>query len=325
MTLNRSLLASVVALLLGVGVVNVVTSGTLLSLFTQAIVYAVFALGIGVLLKQNGMVSFGHALYFGSAGYLLGILLQLQVASAEALIVLTLLIILVIGFVFGLIIVRVPGVAFGMLTLAIGQMFYLTASRARGFTGGADGMNIDWPSTLFGMSVSQILKPANMFLICWVTLIVVMFLVAWLLRSRFGAITEAVRDNEERARFIGISTLLPRAAVYALSALITGIAGVLSALNTGFVSPENLHWSLSGMALMMVVVGGFKVLWGPALGAVVYFMFKDVLGDYATHWMTIFGVVLIAVIVFSPTGIAGALMRLVSGQPATDRQAVRGH
>ncbi len=325
MTLNRSLLASVVALLLGVGVVNVVTSGTLLSLFTQAIVYAVFALGIGVLLKQNGMVSFGHALYFGSAGYLLGILLQLQVASAEALIVLTLLIILVIGFVFGLIIVRVPGVAFGMLTLAIGQMFYLTASRARGFTGGADGMNIDWPSTLFGMSVSQILKPANMFLICWVTLIVVMFLVAWLLRSRFGAITEAVRDNEERARFIGISTLLPRAAVYALSALITGIAGVLSALNTGFVSPENLHWSLSGMALMMVVVGGFKVLWGPALGAVVYFMFKDVLGDYATHWMTIFGVVLIAVIVFSPTGIAGALMRLVSGQPAADRQAVRGH
>ena len=325
MTLNRSLLASLVALLLGVGVVNVVTSGTLLSLFTQAIVYAVFALGIGVLLKQNGMVSFGHALYFGSAGYLLGILLQLQVASAETIILLTLLIITVIGFIFGLIIVRVPGVAFGMLTLAIGQMFYLTASRARGFTGGADGMNIDWPSTLFGMPVSQILKPGTMFFISWTTLVVVMFLVGCLLRSRFGAITEAVRDNEERARFIGISTLLPRASVYALSALITAVAGVLSALNTGFVSPENLHWSLSGMTLMMVVVGGFKVLWGPALGAVVYFIFKDILGDYATHWMTIFGVVLIAVIVFSPTGIAGALMRWVSDKPAAGKQTVRGH
>ena len=325
MTLNRSLLASVVALLFGVGVVSVVSSGTVLSLFTQAIVYAVFALGIGVLLKQNGMVSFGHALYFGSAGYLLGILLQLQVASAETLIVLTLLIIAVIGFVFGLIIVRVPGVAFGMLTLAIGQMFYLTASRARGFTGGADGMNIDWPSSLFGFSVSHILKPGTMFLICWTTLVVVIFLVSCLLRSRFGAITEAVRDNEERARFIGISTLLPRASVYALSALITGVAGVLSALNTGFVSPENLHWSLSGMTLMMVVVGGFKVLWGPALGAVVYFMFKDVLGDYATHWMTIFGVVLIAVIVFSPTGIAGAIMRLTSGKPASGSKPAHGH
>ncbi len=325
MTFNRSLLVSVLALLLGVGVVSLVSSGTVLSLFTQAIVYAVFALGIGVLLKQNGMVSFGHALYFGSAGYLLGILLQLQVASAETIVVLTLFIITVIGFIFGLIIVRVPGVAFGMLTLAIGQMFYLTASRARGFTGGADGMNIDWPSTLFGMPVSQILKPGAMFLISWTTLVVVMFLVACLLRSRFGAITEAVRDNEERARFIGISTLLPRASVYALSALISAVAGVLSALNTGFVSPENLHWSLSGMTLMMVVVGGFKVLWGPALGAVVYFIFKDILGDYANHWMTIFGVVLIAVIVFSPTGIAGALMSWVSDKPTAGKQPVRGH
>lgn len=325
MTLNRSVLASALALLLGVGVVSTVSSGTVLSLFTQAIVYAVFALGIGVLLKQNGMVSFGHALYFGAAGYLLGILLQMQVASAETIIVLTLVLITVIGFIFGLIIVRVPGVAFGMLTLAIGQMFYLTASRARGFTGGADGMNIDWPSTLFGFPVSQILKPGTMFLVCWTTLIMVMFLVACLLRSRFGAITEAVRDNEERARFIGISTLLPRASVYALSALITAIAGVLSALNTGFVSPENLHWSLSGMALMMVVVGGFKVLWGPALGAVVYFIFKDILGDYANHWMTIFGVVLIAVIVFSPTGIAGALMSWVSGKPVAGKQPARSH
>jgi branched-chain amino acid transport system permease protein len=325
MTFNRSLLATVLALLLGVAVVSGVTSGTVLSLFNQAIVYAVFALGIGVLLKQNGMVSFGHALYFGSAGYLLGILLQLQLASAETIIVLTLLIITVTGFVFGLIIVRVPGVAFGMLTLAIGQMFYLTASRARGFTGGADGMNIDWPSTLFGIPLSQIVKPGTMFLISWTTLVIVMFLVACLLRSRFGAITEAVRDNEERARFIGISTLLPRASVYALSALITAIAGVLSALNTGFVSPENLHWSLSGMALMMVVVGGFKVLWGPALGAVVYFIFKDILGDYATHWMTIFGVVLIAVIVFSPTGIAGALMNWLFDKPKAGKQAAHGH
>jgi branched-chain amino acid transport system permease protein len=325
MTFNRSVWVSALALLLGVGVVTVVSSGTVLSLFTQAIVYAVFALGIGVLLKQNGMVSFGHALYFGSAGYLLGILLQLQVASAETIIFLTLFIITAIGFIFGLIIVRVPGVAFGMLTLAIGQMFYLTASRARGFTGGADGMNIDWPSTLFGLPVSQILKPGTMFLISWTTLVVVMFLVACLLRGRFGAITEAVRDNEERARFIGISTLLPRAAVYALSALITAVAGVLSALNTGFVSPENLHWSLSGMTLMMVVVGGFKVLWGPALGAVVYFIFKDILGDYATHWMTIFGVVLIAVIVFSPTGIAGALMSWVSGKSTTGSRPAHGH
>jgi branched-chain amino acid transport system permease protein len=205
MTLNRSLLASVLALLLGVAVVSGVTSGTVLSLFNQAIVYAVFALGIGVLLKQNGMVSFGHALYFGSAGYLLGILLQLQLASAETIIVLTLLIITVTGFVFGLVIVRVPGVAFGMLTLAIGQMFYLTASRARGFTGGADGMNIDWPSTLFGMPVSQILKPGTMFLVSWTTLVIVMFLVACSPNNEPVKIAEPQRKALEKAKEVAVS------------------------------------------------------------------------------------------------------------------------
>lgn len=324
--LVRSLLIALAALVVGGAVALLVSSGTLLSLFTQAIVYALFALGVGVLLRQNGMISFGHGLYFGGAAYLVGILLQLQLMPAELAIVAALLAVTIVALLFGLVIVRVPGVAFGMLTLAIGQMFYLTASRARGVTGGADGMNIDWPSTLFGVPMSALLKPATLFMLSWGALIVVMFLLAALMRSRFGGITEAVRDNEERARFIGISTVLPRAAVYALSALVSGVAGVLSALNTGFVSPESLHWSLSGMTLMMVVVGGFKAQWGPALGAVVYFLFKDLLGDYATHWMSIFGAALIAVIVFSPTGIAGALERLVKGKGASHAaHAPKGH
>lgn len=314
MSIQRIGLSTLGALALGVAVTALVSSGTVLSLLTQAIIYAVFATGVGLLLRQNGMVSFGHALFFGVSGYSVGIILQLQLMPAEAAIALTLIGMTVLAFVMGLVIVRVPGVAFGMLTLAVGQMFFLTASRSRGLTGGADGMNVDWPSTLFGVSTSQLLKPASMFLICWTTLIVVLLLLALLLRSRFGSITEAVRDNEERARFIGIRTLLPRAAVYALSAAVTGVAGLLSALNTGFISPENLHWSVSGIALMMVVVGGYKALWGPALGAIIYFLAKDVLGDHATHWMAIFGVTLITVIVFSPTGIAGVLERLLKGK-----------
>ena len=100
--------------------------------------------------------------------------------------------------------------------------------------------------------------------------------------------------------------------MFALSAGVTAIGGVLSALNTSFVSPESLHWSVSGVALMMVVVGGTKALWGPALGAIVYFLVKDVLGDYASHWMAIFGIGLIVVIVFAPEGISGALLRLTA-------------
>ena len=321
MTPTRLFSSAAVALVLGTAIALLVGSGTLLSLMTQATIYAVFALGVGLLLRQNGMVSFGHALFFGSGGYIVAILLQLKAVPAEAAVLIAVLGLTAFAFVIGLVIVRVPGVAFGMLTLAVGQMAYLTASRSRGLTGGADGMSVDWPATLFGMPTSVLLKPAGMMLLSWSVLVLLLLGLALLLRTRFGAITEATRDNEERARFIGIQTLLPRAAVYALSAGVTSVAGVLAALNTGFVSPESLHWSLSGVALMMVVVGGTRVLWGPALGAVVYFLAKDVLGDYAQHWMAIFGAALIIVIVFAPEGLSGILLRLTTGRRAGVRRA----
>ena len=310
MTFTQVAIRAALALGCGGAIALLVGSETILSLLAQATIYAVFATGIGLLLRQNGSVSFGHALFFGGAGYGLAILLKLQAVPAEAAIFLTLLTITVFAFLVGLAIVRVPGIAFGMVTLAMGQMAFLSMSRARGFLGGADGLSVEWPDTVFGVAQSVLFKPVTMFMVSWVTLVVVIAALAVLLSTRFGSITEAVRDNEERARFIGIATLLPRAAIYALSALVTAIGGVLAALNTGFISPESLHWSLSGMTLMMVIVGGFKALWGPALGAVVYFMFKDIVGDYATHWMSIFGVVLIAVIVFAPHGIAGLLQNL---------------
>lgn len=323
MTLVQLLLSAAGALAVGVAVALGVASGTVLSLLTQATIYAIFALGVGLLLRQNGMVSFGHALYFGASGYVVAILLQLKAMPAEWAVLVAVAGLTVLAFVIGLVIVRVPGVAFGMLTLAVGQMAYLTASRSRGLTGGADGMSIDWPSTLFGLPISLVTRPASLLLISWGALVLALLLLALLLRSRFGDITEAVRDNEERARFIGIRTLLPRAAVYALSATVTSLAGVLAALNTGFISPESLHWSLSGVALMMVVVGGTRVLWGPALGAAVYFLAKDVLGDHAQHWMAIFGIALIVVIVFAPEGLSGFVQRLWTRRPGSPDRTVR--
>lgn len=316
MSLTRITYLSLLALLGGVAIAFLTSSSSLLGMFAQAVIYAIFALGVGVLLRQNGLVSFGHALYFGAAGYGMGVILALDLVSAELAIPLVLLAIGVLAFLIGLVIVRVPGIAFGMLTLAIGQMAYLLATRARGITGGADGMGINWPATLFGVPQSVLLKPVNLFLIAWVLMVVVTFVLLCILKTRFGSITEAIRDNEERARFIGITTTVPRAAVYAMSAVVTGVAGLLSSLNTGFVSPESLHWSVSAITLLMVVVGGFKRPVGPIVGAVIYFLFKDLLGEYATHSMAIFGAALILVIVFAPDGITGAVERLFTRRRA---------
>lgn len=317
MSFSRMVFLSLLTLLGGVVVALVTTSNSLMGMFAQAVIYAIFALGVGFLLRQNGLVSFGHALYFGAAGYGMGIVLTLDLMPAELGIPVVVLATGLLAFLIGLVIVRVPGIAFGMLTLAIGQMAYLLASRARGITGGADGMSLPWPETLYGVSQSFLLKPMHLFLISWVLMVGVTFVLLCVLRTRFGAITEAVRDNEERARFIGIRTTVPRALVYAISAMVTAIAGVLSSFNTGFVSPENLHWSVSAITLLMVVVGGFKRPVGPIVGAVIYFLFKDLLGEYATHSMAIFGAALIAVIVFSPDGITGAIEHLLKRRKGT--------
>jgi len=310
MGLARTGALTLLALLAGLAIPLLATSSNLLGMFTQAVIYAIFALGVGVLLKQNGLVSFGHALFFGAAGYGMGVVLALGWMPAEWAMLAVLLAIGVLAFLIGLVIVRVPGIAFGMLTLAIGQMAYLLASRARGVTGGADGLSVNWPPTLFGLPQSLLLKPATLFVISWVLMVLVTLALVLILRTRFGAITEAIRDNEERARFIGFATTVPRALVYALSAVVSGIAGLLSVFNTGFISPENLHWSVSAITLLMVVVGGFKRTLGPIVGAILYFVCKDLLGDWATHSMALFGAALIAVIVFSPDGITGALARL---------------
>jgi len=323
MTLSRMGLWTLLAIAFGFGIVNLTPSTALLSVFTQAVVFAIFALGVGVLLRQNGLVSFGHALFFGAAGYGMGVILALEAMPAEAAIAVVLLGIGAAAFLIGLVIVRVPGIAFGMLTLAIGQMVYLLATRARGLTGGSDGMSVNWPATLFGFSQSALLKPSTLFLIAWVLMVVVTLALTLILRTRFGSITEAIRDNEERARFIGITTTVPRAAVFALSAMVTAVAGLLSTLNSGFVSPENLHWSLSGITLVMVVVGGSKRLVGPLVGAMVYVIFKDLLGEHATYSMAPFGAALIAVIVFSPHGIVGLFEQLrnrLRHGPAAERK-----
>jgi len=309
--MNNAKMSLSAALTIAAGILaaQMIASEIALSLITQATIFAVFALGLGVLLRQNGVVSFGHAGWFGLSSYLVAILLRLDVMAAEWAIVTAIAGLGIAAFLIGLVIVRLPGVAFSMLTLSLGMVAYLSAERSRGITGGTDGMNIDWPQRLFGLPVDMLYQPRNMMMISWTVLVLLLLGLGLLLRTRFGSITEAVRDNEERARFIGINTLLPRAAVYALSAMVTALAGILAALNNGFISPESLHWSLSGAALMMVVVGGTRALWGPALGAVVYFFVKDILGEWTTHWMAIFGLMLIIIIVFAPEGLSGLLLR----------------
>jgi branched-chain amino acid transport system permease protein len=318
---GRLMLATAGGIVLILLMSQIVSSATALSVLTQAAIFAIFASGVGVLLKQNGMVSFGHAAFFGLSAYFVAACLRETHLSAELVILLSLAATAVFAFILALVIVRVPGIAFAMLTLAFGQLFYQLALKSRNLTGGADGISIDWPDTLFGVSTSTLLDNHVIFAVSWIILILVLAVLVCVHRSRFGNTTEAIRDNPERAMFIGISPTLPRALIFTLSAVITAIAGVLASFNSGFISPDSLHWSLSGTVLMMVVVGGYWSVAGPALGAVIYVVAKDLIGDLSTHWLSLFGVLLIVIVVFTDNGLSGALRSLVSRRAGTHQNA----
>lgn len=307
----KGVLMALAAMALGWVASKTVASALVMTLLAQSCFYALFALGVGLLIRQNGMVSFGHAAFFGLPGYLIGIGLKQTDIPIELLIPLVVLAVTTFAFLVGLVFVRVHGIAFGMLTLAIGQAVYEASTRLRGLTGGHDGLTIKFPRELFGLPLKTFQQPHGMFLIAWCVLVIVVTLVIWLAHSRLGRLTEAIRENEERAGFLGYRTLWPRAVIFAISAATTAAGGVLFALYNAYISPETVYWTSSGSALIMAVLGGSVAPWGPVLGSMVYFFLKEALGDVTTHWLGIIGISLIVVTVSFPQGLSGLAMRLL--------------
>lgn len=311
-TWQRDAFFAAIAIIVGVALQQGVPSVLLLTLLAQATISGILAMSVGTLLRLNGVVSFGHAAFYGMAAYLIALSLKHGWMGAELSILLALVVPTVLAFVLGLGIVGIPGIAFSMLTLAVGQAFYEFATKAREFVGGDDGMSIELPARLFGISTAMFQRPQTMFVISWVVLVLLVFGLSVLTRSHFGRLAEAIRENEERARFMGYQTKVPRAIVLAVSAFIAALGGVLFAIYNAFVSPDLLHWSLSGSALIMVIIGGPKLLWGPAFGAIIFFFFKDIAGNITEHWPAMIGLTLIVVTVMLPHGIGGSLARLLA-------------
>ena len=217
-----------------------------MSLFAQALFDALLATSVGFLVLQNGRISFGQAAFSGLGGYAFGVLVARGLVGSEVALLIALLLPTLVAFLLGLVIARVSGVAHAMLTLAVGQAFYEVAFRWRELAKGDDGMSFDLPARMFGLSSRGLQDPAFMVVLAWSILVVVLVALALFARSRIGMVTAAIRDNEERARFLGYSTTLPRALVYALAAFIAAIAGILQASYNGYIAPQMFHWTVSG-------------------------------------------------------------------------------
>ncbi|MDM7852427.1 branched-chain amino acid ABC transporter permease [Pseudochrobactrum kiredjianiae] len=284
-----------------------------ISLVTRIAILALAATGLNLVLGLGGMVSFGHAAFFGIGGYVAGILASHAsdgtmifnwFSGSDQMLVIWPVAMLVAGLIalpIGIISLRTSGVYFIMITLAFAQMIYYFAISWPAY-GGEDGLSLAMRNNFPGVNT---LKPLSFFLIAYAVLMVVLFLFSRFRNSRFGAALEGARQNELRLSSVGIAPLRIRLVAFVLSAMITALAGALFVDLNRFVSPSMFSWHMSGELIVLIILGGTGRLFGPLIGAVLYVLFEFALGGMVEHWQLFFGLILLGVVMFARGGIIG--------------------
>jgi branched-chain amino acid transport system permease protein len=302
-----------IALLLGLAIVLValpallqaIGAGYYVSTAGRIVVLAIAATSLNLVLGYGGMVSFGHAAFFGLGAYATGVMISEGVTNAGADLAAALALSASAALVIGAISLRTRGVYFIMITLAFGQMLFYLANSIKGY-GGDEGLTLRARSTLFGLDLKD---APTFYYLALAVLALALCGLATFVRSAFGRAVVAIRDDDQRAEALGFPTYRYRLAVFVAAGAAAGVAGALSANQQGYVSPNLLHWTQSGTLMVMVILGGVASLWGGMLGAVVLIVLQDTLAAYTTHWEFWTGWALLAVVLFARQGLVGALAR----------------
>jgi branched-chain amino acid transport system permease protein len=268
-------------------------------------------MSVNFLLGFTGVLSFGHAAYFGLGAYGAGFALKFLAPSTPLSLLCGMLLGGVVGALLGLLIVRRRGVYFAMVTIAFGQVLYYIAFQWSSLTGGDDGLRGFSRQPLdLGFATIDILSNGTAFyyfvLFCFAILVAVM---GFALSSPFGRVMIAIRENERRARFLGVAIERHIWIAFTLSCFFMGFAGALYALVNNFADPRGLHYSQSGDFVMMAVMGGMRNFWGPLLGAAVFVTLQDTLSSVTVNWMSFVGLLFILVVLFFPRGLLGFIQR----------------
>ena len=306
----RGIAVAVVALVAGLAVPAVITDEYYMGVAADGVVLGILALGIGFLAYRSGLISLGHTAFYGGSAYGLAIATNQWGWSPTQAAIFGFVGGTVLAVVIGALVIRTPGFGFLMLTLAFGQALYQLSiqSSVRDVTGAFDGLGVQWAGggTFLGLSQSEMGAADTFWPIAWVALVLVA-LALWLIgRSRFGVLLEAIRENEERARFSGYDTYRPRLAAFAVSGAVASLAGVLFALKASYVSPDVLSFTLAGDSLIAALVGGFTVLIGPVVGAVLYVFAQGEFSE-SGNLQLYTGIALVVAVVFLPGGLTGAM------------------
>ena len=311
--------AVLIALFVGVALAAwIMDEPYLITLATKAAIFAIAGVGLNFALGFGGLVSFGHAVFFGLGGYAMGILAfhaqtytpilewpfaingtrSMPVIWGVAIVVSA-----VVAVGIGALSLRTNGVYFIMITLAFAQMFYYFAISWPTY-GGEDGLSIYVRNEFPGLNT---MDPIQYFAICFTLLLLVLFFVHRAAHSSFGLMLRAARQNEERVQAVGHTPFRLYLTAFVISGAITGLAGALFADLNRFVSPTLLSWHTSGEIMIFVILGGVGRVFGPVAGAALFILLEYVLGGLSEFWQIYLGAILLGVVLFERGGLYGLI------------------
>jgi branched-chain amino acid transport system permease protein len=277
---------------------------------SRIMIYALAATSLNLILGYGGMLSFGHAAFVGAGAYVVGILMAEGVDSAWLSWPLAVIVAGLLAAAVGAVSLRTRGVYFIMITLAFAQMIYYIAVGMKAY-GGEEGLNLPARSAVgFGLNLKD---DATFYYVVLVILVAALYGLHRLANARFGRVIEAIRENETRMEAIGFPTYRYKLACFVIGGAIAGLAGALLANQNSYVNPNLLYWTQSGVLMIMVILGGVGALYGGLLGAVVFLVLEEVISLYTIHWQLGVGLILLAIVLFAPQGIAGWFARKGAG------------
>lgn len=313
MTHSRPLLIFLIMAIAGLAAFPLVGEEYYQGLVISLMIMSIFAMSLDLLIGFTGLVSFGHAAFFGLSGYLLAIItpesgpvsiwLALPFCLAG-----TALAALIIGW-FS---VRTSGIYFIMITLAFAQMFYYYFNENQDL-GGSDGIFIFYkPSVAIGdYQLLDLTNPYTFYYFVLAGLVLSYLLLSKILKAPFGQVIRGIQANEARTLALGFDTQKYKLISFVIAGTLAGFAGFLEASHGGIMSPAHLGWHESGMGMMVVILGGMGTLYGPVLGAFAMGYLQDFFQEiWSDHWLLLMGIFVIAVVLFLPSGIAGLLAKL---------------
>lgn len=289
-------------------VLPLVVSSYGVSFLTQVLIYALFAASLDLLIGYLGLTSFNHATFLGVGAYSVAVLASVHPYNFWLMLLLGTIMPMLLAAIMGYFVIRNSGAYFLLITLAFNQMVFALAWKWRSLTGGDDGLpGVARPD--IGWNVSMWNNEYFYYLV--LIIFVIVFIVLWrLANSSFGKIITGIRESDSRMQALGYHTAAFKWITYVLAAGIAGVAGVLFVYFNGFISPQDLNWSMSGLVILMVIIGGPGTLVGPVLGAAIILFLQQLVSSYTQQWPLVTGIIFVICVLYAQEGVYGLIMKI---------------